>query len=413
MPERADVGGSPRVLAIGYSGANNTGAEALLLADVEDLRAVLGPKASITVPSLNVGNLRRYLREGSGLSIVRMPYVFPATVWRLVRQHDVLVLVEGSTFMDTWGSPLLWYFLWAARCARRAGKPCLAYAVDAGDLCAQNRRLTGRIASRMDLIVVRAKAAAERLRACKVTAPIEVTADNALTFVPNPAELDRARASWPEATRVVGLAVVNFHLFPVGLRPFARKAYRYQWPYAFSRSPERSRAAAALASAYAELADWIIDEHGRSVALLCMEELDGPFAAAVQAKMRHANRARIFSSREYNASQMTGLLRSLDLLVTARYHAAVLSLAAAVPQVAAGHDLRLRSLYSELGLSDLCVDPRSPDLVELLKKPIRRLLADPEPMKALLRRKHEELLARAKENREHLRAFFARQGWDS
>ena len=413
MPERGHLEGNPRVLAIGYSGANNTGAEALLLADVEDLRAVLGPRASITVPSLNVRNLRRYLREGSGLSIVRMPYVYPAAVWRLVRQHDVLVLVEGSTFMDTWGSPLLWYYLWAARCARRAGKPCLAYAVDAGDLCAQNRRLTGRIASRMDLIVVRAKAAAERLRACKVTAPIEVTADNALTFVPDSAELSRARASWPEATGVVGLAVVNFHLFPVGLRPFARKADRYQWPYGFSRSRERSRAAAALASSYAELADWIVEEQGRSVALLCMEELDGPFAAAVRERMRHADRARIFSSRDYNASQMAGLLRSLDPLVTARYHAAVLSLAAAVPQVAAGHDLRLRSLYDELGVSELCVDPRSPDLVDLLKSPIRRLLADPEPLKATLQRKHEELLARAKGNREHLRAFFSRQGWGS
>lgn len=413
MPERAHLDENPRVLAIGYSGANNTGAEALLLADVEDLRATLGPQASITVPSLNVNNLRRYLREGSGLSIVRMPYVFPVTVRRLVRQHDVLVLVEGSTFMDTWGSPLLWYFLWAARCARRAGKPCLAYAVDAGDLCAQNRRLTGRIASRMDLIVVRAKAAAERLRACRVTAPIEVTADNALTFVPDPAELGRARASWPEATSVVGLAVVNFHLFPVGLRPFARKAHRYQWPYGFCRSPERSRAAATLAAAYAALADWIVEEHGRSVALLCMEELDGPFAAAVVAKMRHADQARIFSSRDYNASQMTGLLRSLDLLVTARYHAAVLSLAAAVPQVAAGHDLRLRSLYSELGLSELCVDPRSPDLVKLMKERIQRVLADPEPMKAALRRKHEELLARAKRNREHLGTFFARKGWGS
>jgi polysaccharide pyruvyl transferase WcaK-like protein len=204
---------------------------------------------------------------------------------------------------------------------------------------------------------------------------------------------------------------VNFHLFPVGLRPFARKADRYQWPYAFSRSRERSRAAAALASAYAELADWIVDEHGRSVALLCMEELDGPFAAAVQGKMRHGDRTRIFSSRDYNASQMAGLLRSLDLLVTARYHAAVLSLAAAVPQVAVGHDLRLRSLYDELGLSDLFVDARSPDLVEILKGPIRRLLAEPASMRVTLQQKHEELLARAKRNRKHLGAFFSRRGW--
>ncbi len=63
MPERAHLEGNPQVLAIGYSGANNTGAEAVLLADVEDLRTVLGPQACITVPSLNVANLRRYLRE--------------------------------------------------------------------------------------------------------------------------------------------------------------------------------------------------------------------------------------------------------------------------------------------------------------------------------------------------------------
>jgi hypothetical protein len=33
---------APRVLMLGYNGANNTGAEALLLSDIEDVRAVLG-----------------------------------------------------------------------------------------------------------------------------------------------------------------------------------------------------------------------------------------------------------------------------------------------------------------------------------------------------------------------------------
>ena len=48
---RTDTGASTttrselRVLMLGYSGANNTGAEALLLADIEDVRTVL--------PSLN------------------------------------------------------------------------------------------------------------------------------------------------------------------------------------------------------------------------------------------------------------------------------------------------------------------------------------------------------------------------
>ena len=55
----------PKVLLIGYNGANNTGAEALLQADIEDLRAVFGEDAVLTVPAVkDAANLRRYLHEG-------------------------------------------------------------------------------------------------------------------------------------------------------------------------------------------------------------------------------------------------------------------------------------------------------------------------------------------------------------
>lgn len=411
MAEGIDSGRNLRVLVVGYSGANNTGAEALLRADIEDLRAVLGGSASITVPSLDVENLRRYLPEGSGLSIVRMPLIFLAKVPRLVRRHDLVVLVEGSMFMDTWGSALLWYFLWNAYWAHRFRKPCLAYAVDAGKLSTRNQRLTARIVSRMGLVVVRAQAAADRLQTYGVTAPVQITADNALTFRSCTTDATAIERIWPKGHGgVVGLAAVNFHLFPVKVRPFAPKTQRYRWPYAYSHSPDRSRAATALAEAYAELGDWIIEEERRSVALICMEELDGPFAETIRRRMRHADEAQIFSSRDHNASQMVGILRRLDGLVTSRYHAAILSLAAAVPQIAVGHDYRLRSLYQELGMSELFVEPQTADLVEILKGHVRRLLADPEPRRATLRRGHEELLGRARQNREHLRAFLSRLG---
>ena len=75
----------PRILLIGYNGANNTGAEALLQADIDDLRAVFGDDAVLTVPALkDPANLRRYLHEGPTLRIVRMPSVFLAAaraVW--------------------------------------------------------------------------------------------------------------------------------------------------------------------------------------------------------------------------------------------------------------------------------------------------------------------------------------------
>ena len=83
--QRTDRSG-PRVLLVGYSGANNTGAEALLLADIEDMRAVFGPDVRITIPTINPANLRRYVQEGPDLRIASMPTIFFAAAAQ-VRQR--------------------------------------------------------------------------------------------------------------------------------------------------------------------------------------------------------------------------------------------------------------------------------------------------------------------------------------
>lgn len=404
-----------KVLLIGYSGANNTGAEALLQADIDDLRAVFGQEALLTVPALkDPANLRRYLHEGPALRIVSMPSVFPAATRRLVREHDLVVLVEGSAYMDTWTSALLWYFLWATRCAYQEGKPCLAYAVDAGQLRRHNQRLVRRWASTTDLIVTRSEAAAERLRAWGVTAPIEWSADNAFNFEPRPEDQDWAHAIWPDDPRPpVGIAPVDFFRWPVVIRPWGRSEDRYRWPYYFSTSPARRRGSADLAASYARLADRVIEGHDRSVALVCMEELDEPVARAIHREMEHRKRAKVFSSRELDASRMTALLRSLGVLVTSRYHASVLSLAAGVPQVAVGHDLRLRTLYEELGLDHgSFFSPDEPSAFDGITEAVEALLSSPgSAVRDTLRAGYVAHVTAARRNRELLRGFAAAHGW--
>jgi polysaccharide pyruvyl transferase WcaK-like protein len=395
-----------RVLMVGYNGANNTGAEALLLSDIEDVRALLGSEVHITVPTLNEANLRRYLAEGPGLRIAPMPTLFFGTIRRLVRESDLVLLAEGSTYMDTWGSPLLWAFLWATHCAAEMGKPCLAYAVDAGTLKPANARRVQRVASRTGLIVTRNRAAAGRLRAMGVSAPILSTADNAFTFAPREADRGWLAREWPRAGGgVVGLATVDFHLFPAVMRPWGRKERCYKWPYYFSSSPERRAASEALARAYAALADRVVERTGKAVALICMEQLDEAIARRVHGYMTHADDARVFSAREHDASRMTSLLRSLDLLVTSRYHAAVLSLAAAVPQIAVGHDTRLDTIYRDLGLHEEWF--LTPDRLAGLQERVERLLAAPDLQREALRRGHAEHLARARQNRRLLAGFVA------
>jgi len=403
----------PKVLLIGYNGANNTGAEALLQADIQDFRVVFGEDAVLTVPAVkDAANLRRYLREGPTLQIVSIPSVFFGAVRRLVREHDLVVLVEGSAYMDTWTSALLWYFLWATRCAAQEGKPCLAYAVDAGQLRPRNRRLVRRYASSTNLVVTRSEAAAERLRGWGVTAPVEWTADNAFNFEPRLRDEEWATL-WPEDQRpAVGIAAVDFYRWPVVIRPWGRSQDRYRWPYYFSTSPERRRASTELARRYARLADRVVEEHDRSVALICMEELDEPIARAIHDEMMHEDRARVFSSREHDASRMTAVLRRLGVLVTSRYHASVLSLAAAVPQLAVGHDLRLRTLYSELGMEDrYFLTPDQPDVFDRMTDAVDELLSGPVEVRERLRAGHDAHLAAARRNRELLRSFAGQHEW--
>jgi len=408
------AGRHPRVLLVGYNGANNTGSESLLLADIEDVRAVLGPDAHITVPTLNEQNLRRYLKEGPHLTIEPIPSIYFGALRRLVKGHDLVMIVEGSAYMDTWTSALLWAFLWATRCARRYGRPCLAYAVDAGELSPANRRRVRREASKTDLIVARTRAAKERLEAIGVTAPMAVSADNAFSFAMDPADAGFLRREWPDAgPRVAGMAVVDFYRWPVVIRPWGRAEDLYKWPYYFSRSKARREQSEALATDLADVADHIVEEHGMGVALLCMEQLDEPLARRVHGLMSYKDRARVFSSREHTASRMTAVLRDLELLVTSRYHAAVLSLASPVPMVALGHDLRLRTLFGDLGIADrLFIEHCSADRCGNVKTIVDSLATDPAPEREVLRKGYEGHMARARRNRELLREFVRGKGWE-
>jgi len=403
---------TPKVLLAGYNGANNTGSEARLLAIIDNLRTILGPEVKITVPTLNENNLRRYLKEDEFLKIAPIPSIFFFKLRKLVKEHDILLLVEGSCYMDTWTSALLWAFLWATRCAHNFKKPSLAYAVDVGHLSSFNRRLVKREASKTNLILTRTKLAAEELKKMGITAPIDVTADCAFNFKTLKEDVNILNEAWPESdSGIVGLAPIDFYLWPVVMRPWGKKENLYKWPYYYSRSKERVQGSEQLALEWAKEADRIIEKHGKRIALICMEELDEPLARCIKERMKNPSMARIFSSREYNTSQMTSILRNLELLVTSRYHAGVLSLEAQIPQIAIGHDTRLKGFYRELGLENYLIDYMSPEIWHKLEEKADELLENPEMQQKILKNGFNEHLRRANRNPEILKNFIKKSGW--
>ncbi len=396
----------PKVLLVGYNGANNTGAEAKLLVVIDELRQVMGPEAELQVVSLDEANIRRYLQEGPNLKIKPVrPALFPLDTRKLVKQTDLVMLVEGSTYMDSWGSPLLWYYLLATRYAKQMKKPCIAYSVDAGNASEFNGRQIRREASKTDLILARTQNTADRLRRWRVSAPIEVTADNAFAFNPKPEDRNILTRAWPEAKRVVGFAAEDIYQWPVRIRPWDSKKYCYRWPYYYSHSKACLEKGESLASMLAAEADEIIEQHDKDVAILSMEELDAPFANKVKRSMEHVDRARVFTAIEYNASQMTSILQSLDALITSRYHAGVLSLPNQVPQTAIGHDLRIEDLYSDLDTPELFVGHEDPDRFTVLSDNVETLFNERNELQSKLRKGYEEHSQREKRNVQLFRAF--------
>ncbi len=396
----------PKILLVGYNGANNTGAEAKLLAIIDEVRSVLGPDAYLTIPSLNEGNLRRYLKESPTLKIKSVrPSIFFWDIRKFVKENDLIMLVEGSCYMDTWGSALLWYYLLATRYAHSMKKPCIAYSVDAGAASRFNAWLIRREASKTNLILARTQHAADRLKNWKVKAPIEVTADNAFAFHPNPTDAGLLHRVWPEASHVVGVAAEDIYRWPVVIRPWGPKKFRYRWPYYYTHTRASLEKTELLADVLAVQADEIIENYGKSVALLSMEGLDADFANKVQSLMKHADKTKVFTSSDYNASQMTSILRSLDALITSRYHAGVLSLANHVPQTAIGHDLRIRDLYSDLGIEEFFVDHEDPDRYKLLSDNVGTLFSEYDKMKNWLCQGYNQYMQREKRNPLLLKAF--------
>lgn len=399
-----------KVLLVGYNGANNTGSESRLLSIISEVRSVLGPEAEITVPTLNERNLRRYVTESETLRIAPIPAIYFSALRRLVKGNDLIMLVEGSCYMDTWAKALLWAFLSTSKYASEYRKPCLAYAVDAGKLSKGSIERVRRDASKTDLIVTRTQLAADRLKDWGVRTKIEVTDDTAFTFDAG-AEQGTLRRLWPEAKEVAGMAVVDFHIWPVVIRPIGRRQDCYRWPYYFSRSPERRARSEELASNLAREADRLVEEHGHQVALIAMEALDECLARSVLSKMRHPSEARVFSSNEHAADVMTRVLRDLHILITSRYHASVLSMQSGVPQVAVGHDLRLRDIYQESGLLDEFFLPAgSPDLWPRLSERADLLIDGHDAIKERMLAVHQRHLERAKENVRLLRRFCQEKG---
>lgn len=91
--------------------------------------------------------------------------------------------------------------------------------------------------------------------------------------------------------------------------------------------------------------------------------------------------------------------------MTSRYHAGVLSLANQVPQTAIGHDLRIKDLYTDLGIENLFVDHEDPNRYKELSDNVETLFSQRDSIRNKLRQGYEQYVEREKRNPQLFKAF--------
>jgi polysaccharide pyruvyl transferase WcaK-like protein len=380
-----------KILLVGYNGKRNTGADVRVAEIVKQFNRVLGEdKVRITVPTLNPDLTKVYF-DGDAV-LRKLDTIFFKDVLEFCSENHIAVISEGSTLKSQFANALTLYFCEAAGVMKKQGKPCIAYGSEAGRMDKFIMDLASEMCSET-YFIARTEASLKIIEGMGLKG--HIGADTAWTFPPAEkswvaSEL-KEKAGWDGARPVVGVACIDPWSYPV--RPNISKTVKaaltrnwenhYEKVYFFTASERQGKYPAYL-KGLADAVNEFKKKNDVDVVIVGMDWTDLDACKDLQ-KLIDGN-PYIFSSRFCDGHQITGVLHSLSMLVTSRYHARVLSMTGGVPSIAVSLDERLYNIYNECGhLDDYYLKTDEEDLGARLYPMMEKMWKDRENVSAEIR----------------------------
>jgi polysaccharide pyruvyl transferase WcaK-like protein len=429
------------VLLLGWNGVDNTGSEAKLLVTIRDVKEVLGDRlGKLYVLVVGPSDERRYVKDPDVEIISLFPLfergleVLYRLIWGDV--YDIVLLCEGSTFLDTYHDGFLWLFLLAARLQHLRGRHTVSYSNDCSPMKFYNASASARTLNRcIDLIMVRNPDAKKRMIQYGVTKEIHVTADGAYLY-PTPPEEYRRKLLEKLNIKKQPIAVAPkefWGLLPITPKLYPKEGYQtleamwkreygyaplisskvYLPSYWLAVSPVGKELSERFKRDMARFCDYLIERFDTNVLLIGMAAFEGDCqnAKEIMELMKHKDEARWIPSFQYNVDDIKSLLVESRFLITTRYHASVLSSSAGVPMIAISSDSRLEAVFRELNLMDFYIPvtvkpPQMPEnLYELLVEKMNQLAEREQEIRERIKKQDKVFVERALQNRELFRQW--------
>ena len=343
-----------KIVLVGYNGKRNTGADVRVAEIVKQFNKILGPdRVEITIPTLNPDLTKVYFEGDAKLS--KLNTIFFKDVLDLCSENHVAVISEGSTLKSQFANALTLYFCEAAGVMKKQGKPCLAYGSEAGRMDHFVMDMAADMCSET-YFIARTEASLKIIEGMGLKG--HVGTDTAWTFPPADkkwveGEL-KSKTGWDGKKPVIGIACIDPWSYPVrpDLARTVKSAVARSWEnhyekFYFFEASERRGKYPAYMNGIADAVNKFKKENDVHVVIVGMDWTD--LDACKDLQSRIDGKPYIFSSRFYDGYQMTGVLHSLSMLITTRYHARVLSMTGGVPAIAVSIDERLYNIYNECG----------------------------------------------------------------
>jgi polysaccharide pyruvyl transferase WcaK-like protein len=356
-----------RILLAGYSGACNTGADLRTAEIIRQLRIELG-EDRLVIGVLVIGE--HPLPFSAPVTLERIDSYPPDAVEDLCLRYDAVVACEGSLFTSTFSDGLAMLLTAFLGMATALGKPAVAYGAEADRMSPAIEAFVQSHAAQA-LLIVRNSASQQRLSAMGLTA--ELGTDTGWTYrLARPEAADSAlrACGWNGEGDVLILCPTNPFRWPLLAEPekallaalSGQPAPDHYRGMMFFQPGEISRQ---RCSVFLDRVATAVRNHARRrrssiFPVIVGMEMNDQEACADLAERLGAPKPLV--AGDADPDLIVAILRSASLLVSARFHAVLFSMAAAVPAVGLAYDQRLAALLAEAGYADLVLKVDAPDL---------------------------------------------------
>jgi polysaccharide pyruvyl transferase WcaK-like protein len=370
-----------RLLFAGYSGTRNTGADVRVEEMLRQFRHVLGDEnLALSVLTYNPKLTRGYFRRTQQ---IEMPLVFPKFMYDQVADQHGVIACEGSMFKSKFASALSTMMVQSLGLASAGDKLSIAYGGEAGKMDPVLEKLVERYASDA-FVITRNQSSRDVLG--RLGIKTHLGTDTAWSFHPAPPSVGRQillDAGWDGQQPVLALCPINPFWWPV--RPDVVKGASHAvfglHEHEHYRSVYFHRGGSDVAEAQEQYLQAIARgvqtfRQQQDVFCVCIgsEQLD---REACERLAELVGNAPVFGSDELEMYEMVSLMRQATYMVSSRYHAIVMTMAAGVLSIGVTMDERIRNLMIDRGTPEFALEVDQPDLGEALARSLEAIASDP------------------------------------